>query len=246
MFPICPWCAGFTNTVKRLCAVRLANEEEVLCFHSFIAPPQLFFFWTADSQPGQPPRIFQLRPAMTARNAVVNFTLSCCCSHISFPRQESSSEPCLLNTSRSRGSGTLPTRRRFKRSAPGPHRPNSVSLATFGSSSQGPSPSPVGSRRHPHANRRATGSPRQPAPTRSRPSSHPTGPTDGKRGRRGDGPRGRGEMSGSSDIPVPASDAALVGSDSADGLIYSLCSERVAGAGRHHELLDKEPMAFED
>ena len=28
MLPICPWCAGFTGPVERLCVVRLANEEK--------------------------------------------------------------------------------------------------------------------------------------------------------------------------------------------------------------------------
>jgi hypothetical protein len=48
MLPICPWCAGFTVTVRRLYAVCLANEEKVLStellyYHSSIAPPQLSF-----------------------------------------------------------------------------------------------------------------------------------------------------------------------------------------------------------
>jgi hypothetical protein len=41
--PICPWFAGFTSTVERLCAVRLANEEESALLPSSIAPPQHSF-----------------------------------------------------------------------------------------------------------------------------------------------------------------------------------------------------------
>ena len=40
MFPICPWCAGFTITVQRLCAVRLATGEEgVQACHTAEATP---------------------------------------------------------------------------------------------------------------------------------------------------------------------------------------------------------------
>jgi hypothetical protein len=51
MLPICPWCAGFTGTVERLCVVRLANEEdEVLYCHSSIAPLLLSFGWPTAKQ----------------------------------------------------------------------------------------------------------------------------------------------------------------------------------------------------
>ena len=48
-----------------------------------------------------------------------------------------------------------------------------------------------------------------------------------KRGRHGDGPRRRGEMSGPEGIRLPTSDTALVGSDSAaHGLVHSTVSPK--------------------